>query len=313
MGGPVRRQSLELEKGWNAIYLTVEPVDSYPPAVFTNSPVDIAATYDGIFSPRQFSSDPAANMLNQLGWGVWYAPPRPDSFLSDLSAIHGQKPYLLHAKAACRLEIAGEVEMPNVRWQPNAYNLVGFDLDSLAPPTFAQFFAGSTAHAESNVYRLVGGSWRKVLAPDTAAMRSGEAFWIHCNGNSNYQGPLKAETATFGGISLGLTGDNLVIRNETVHPLEAKMVHVVGNGNGLPLAIVIEIIGEEVGMESLKIPMTNGAWNIALPPLEAGGAVRIPLALRMEAMTQAEGQALLCIETDLGTQTWLPVTGYRED
>lgn len=312
-GSAARTQSFQIEEGWNAIYLAVEPIESFPSTVFTNCPIDIVATYEGVISPRQYSSDPSADMLSQLGWGVWYSPARPDAFLSDLSAIHGQKPYLLHAKEAFALEIEGEVEVPNVRWQPNAYNLVGFSLDPQAPPTFSQFFSASAAHADCNAYRLADGSWRKVLDPETEAMRSGEAFWIHCNGNSGFQGPLRIDAPSFGGITLGTSGDEIVLRNETDHPMEVKIKHVAGEGNGLPLAAEIKIIGEQVGIKPLKIPMATGEWTIALPPLEAGEAMRMPLALQIEKMTQSEAYALLCIESDIGTKIWLPVKGYRED
>ena len=313
LGNAARTQTFQIEAGWNAIYLAVEPNDPFPATVFTNCPVDIAATYDGVFSPRQFSSDPSANMLSLLGWGVWYSPARSDWFLSDLSAIHGQKPYLVHATTAFSLEIEGEVEIPQTRWQPNAYNLVGFCLDGLAPPTFSQFFAGSAAHADCNAYRMVGGTWRKVLEPENEAMRSGEAFWIFCNGTSTYQGPLRVETSSFRGVLLDVSGDEIVVHNETTHPLGAEISHVVAGNSGLPMAVVVEIIGEEVGMKPIKIPMTNAAWTVTLPPLEAGDGIRIPLALQMEEMSQPKAHALLCIKTDIGTETWLPVQGTREN
>lgn len=313
-GGNTRTQTYQIHEGWNAIYLAVEPLDTDPATVFTNSPIDIAATYDGALATRQFTTDPAANMLSELGWGVWYAPSRPDAFLTKLGAIHGHKAYLVHAKAACSFEIEGAVEMRKGLWLPNAYNLKGFCLNTLAPPTFAQFFSGSRAHQDCVVYRLVDGTWRRVLEPENEAMRSGEAFWIYCDGSSDYQGPLRVETRTFSGIVLDGSGDEITLTNETGFPIAPVMDHIVSDGSGLPLSVVVDVIDNAVGgIKPLRIPMVDAAWTTTLPLMEAGAQARIPLAVQKDKMTVAEAYTLLCIETDIGTETWLPVMGRRED
>ncbi len=122
-------------------------------------------------------------MINTMGWVTWYAPTREDSFLSKLDVIYGNSAYLIHAKSACSVSIDGSVICQPVAWRANGYNLVGFSLDALAPPTFAQFFGGSKAHKDSAVYRLTEGVWKKVIDPSNTAMKSGEAFWIYSEGS----------------------------------------------------------------------------------------------------------------------------------
>jgi len=313
-GGNTRTQTFQLTKGWNAVYLSVEPLDIHPTAVFTNSPIDIATAYNGVFSTRQFTTDSAANMLSQLGWSVWYAPSRTDSFLSKLGAVHGQRGYLVHALASCTLNIEGTVEMPKALWQPSAFNLTGFCLDQQAPPTFSQFFSASKAHQECVIYRLVDGTWRQVIEPENEAMRSGEAFWIYCDGSSDYQGPLRVKTVTFGGVVLDGSRDEITLSNEADYPLTPVIDHVVSGGSGLPLAVVVDVIDNAVGgIKPLHIPMVNAAWSTTLPPLEAGASARVPLSIQLDKMTVAEAYTLLCIRTDIGTETWLPVLGLRED
>lgn len=313
-GGDTRIQSFQLKKGWNAVYLAVEPSVPHPTLMFTNSPIDVAATYDGVFSPRQFTSNPAANMLRELGWGVWYAPERPDGFLAELGGIHGQKCYLLHSKSDFTLKIEGTVEMANVLWQPNAFNLVGFCLDALAPPTFAQFFSASRAHRAGAIYRLVDGTWRKVMNTENEAMRSGEAFWIYCDGSSKYQGPLQVETMTRRGLFLDGSGDELVLRNVTDHPISSVLEHVVSGEHRVPIAVVVDVIDDEVGgMKSLAIPMISEGWTTELPVIEAHGAARSPLALQTGKMTVPEARTLLRVKTDIGTEIWVPVLGQRRD
>ena len=313
-GESTRTQTFELNEGWNAIWLAVEPADPDPAAVFTNSPVDIVAAYDGVFSTRQFTTDASANMLSQLGWKVWYAPDRADAFLTELGAVHGQRGYLVFSKEANTLEIPGGVEMPEVLWQPGAFNLVGFCLDSLAPPSFQQFFSVSDAHASFSIYRMINGTWRKVLEPENEAMRSGEAFWIFCDGSSDYQGPLRVESEGGAGVLLTDVGDEITLRNETDYPLSPEISHVVAGGSGVPMAVVIDVVDDAIGgIKPLPIPMVETEWSTLLPVMEAGEAFKVPLALQPEKMTETEAWSLLCVKTDIGTETWLPVKGTLED
>lgn len=312
-GGNTRIQSIQLDEGWNSIWLAVEPLSSDPSVLFADTPVDIAAAYDGVFSTRQFTSNPSANMLSILGWGVWYSPERPDSFLTELGSVSGQKPYLLHATESYTLQIEGVVEAPLWLWQPNAFNLVGTTLSETAPPSFSQFFSASKAHEDCVVYRLSGGTWQKVLAPESAQMRSGEAFWIYCNGSSDFQGPLRVGDENSGELFLSATGDEVVLENETDYPLVPELSHVPGADGGLPLDLVVEVVGGSYGMKSVRMPLGEGAWTKAFPTLEPGDGLRVPLALHQETMTVSEANTLLCIRTDIGTETWLPVLGSRED
>ena len=312
-GGNTRTQTFQLNEGWNSIWLAVDPIDTDPAAVFNGIPVDVVAVYNRVSSTQQFTTDPAANMLTQLGWSVWYAPERPDSFLTELGGIHTHKAYLVHATSDCILNVEGEVEALITEWQPNAFNLRGFCLDSLAPPGFSEFFSASKAHQELKIYRLVEGTWRKVTDPENEAMRSGEAFWIYSAGASDYQGPLRLETKGYDGVVLTSVGDEIILHNEAAHPLSPVIHHVVSGSNSVPIAVVVEVIDDAVGIKPLNIPMDSTDWTIELPPLESGGSARIPLALQADKMTETEAYTLLCIKTDLGTETWLSVLGLQEE
>ena len=65
----VRIQTIQLEAGWNAVHLAVEPSERAPDVLFADTGVDIVATYDTVGTFGQFSTDPAVDMLRQLGWG----------------------------------------------------------------------------------------------------------------------------------------------------------------------------------------------------------------------------------------------------
>jgi hypothetical protein len=185
---PTRTQEISLQPGWNAVWLEVQPAESTPAAVFANAPVDIVACF---FPPRstvQFVSNPSQELWGQPGWGVWYAASRPDAFLTTLKNLQAHKPYLVHAARAHTLSVTGAVTYQRLKWSPNAFNLLGFSVDPENPPTFANYFAGSSSH--SQCYELRNGSWALIDKPESTLVESGRAYWVFSKGGSDYQGPL---------------------------------------------------------------------------------------------------------------------------
>ncbi len=312
--GPTRTQVIAMQAGWNAVFLEVHPLDGDPTTVFGSLPVDIVASYFERSTVAQFVVNPDADLYRRAGWGVWYAAERPDAFLRTLHGVHGEQAYLIHARSAFTWRVTGLVTAPEVQWQADAFNLVGFSVDAQAAPTFAQFFAGSNAHSHNRLYRLTDGIWRRVLDPDAEAMRSGEAFWIYCAGASRYQGPLEVKTTTRRGVVLGSAADTVILRNRCNHPVTPTVAHVVAGLNPVPLSLVVQAYGDDFGQwRSVAVPQTEASWVQALPPLEAGQAIQVPLEARRQAMQAAVHRSLLRITTDLGTEVWVPVLAIRED
>ena len=208
---------------------------------------------------------------------MWYAPDRPDAFLSTLHAIHGQRGYLIHASRAFTWRVTGAVVPEEIQWTPNAFNLVGFTVAAGAPPTFAQFFAGSPAHQHNRIYRLEDGNWRRVSDPSGEAMREGEAFWIYCDGASSYQGPLRVQTLLRQQVVLTSGTADLILRNESSHPVVASVQHVPSVGPPVPLSIVVQTITEGVpAVRRMAAPQPAGAWTQELPSIEAGESRGFP-------------------------------------
>lgn len=312
--GTQRTQQLSLQPGWNAVFLEVYPEAAEPAAVFAQTPIDIVASYYAPSSPAQFVSNPSANLFRQAGWGVWYAEDRPDAFLKTLHAIHGQQAYLVHARSAFTWRVTGAVATAEVRWPADAFNLVGFAVDEKAPPTFAQFFSGSPAHRHNRIYRLTNGAWRQVTSPAAETMRSGEAFWIYCYGGSKFQGPLQVQTPLRQGLVLGAGGDALTLRNLADHPVTPTLEHVAAGADAVPLAIVVRAVGDQASpIRAIPVAKPDGSWKQALPAIEAGGALRVPLEARRADQDTFVRSSLLRVSTDVGTEVWIPVLSVRED
>ncbi len=303
-----RTQSISLHKGWNAIQLQVTPVDSSTATVFSGTPIAIATTYFGANSSAQFIQNPTTTEWKKEGWGVWYAPGRPDAFLSTLNAITGNRAYLIYAKQDFTWNVTGAVTFSKTRWKSDAFNLVGFSLDPVSPPTFDKFFSGSTAHRPCRIYQLVNDQWTLVANPVQSTMRSGEAYWIYCKGGSDYQGPLLAKLPMG---RLALAGSpaeaTLGLGNQGSDPMNITIQTIASDG-GLPLSYCIRgVTTATIGDLVFNLPA-----SYQLPTLEAGQKTGLYLRLRRDQMTSASQSALLKISTDSGVEIWLPVTGSRD-
>ncbi|MCP5515626.1 MAG: hypothetical protein H7A45_00030 [Verrucomicrobiales bacterium] len=312
---PVRRsQVLTLHAGWNAVFLEVDPVNPEPDQVFAGLPVDIAAGFFARTASAQYVTNPDANIFRRAGWGVWYGPGRPDSFLSTLHAISGQRAYLVHATDPCVWQVTGSVVRLAVRWQPDAYNLVGFAVARQGSPTFAEFFSGSRAHALNRIYRLENDAWRRVTDPTAETMRSGEAFWVYCDGSSDYQGPLRVEPPVQQGVVLLRRPEELVLRNDLGHPLTPTVELVPAEGPAVPLSLVMSgVRGAEGLVGEVSAPLPAGPWVQPLPAIEAGQGIRLPFEARREEVQLPRQASLLKISTDIGTEDWIPVICLRQD
>lgn len=296
-----RTQVIELGPGWNAVWLEVAPVDDLVPAVFDPEKVDVVARY---FTPEtqvRFIESPGEQAWNAPGWGVWYAPSRAEAFLTSLHAVQGNCAYLVHAKTACTLTVTGDVRYRPLRWNTESFNLTGLPVSETVKPTFARFFSGAGGRVGAQVYRLVEGSWQKVSNPATAQIRSGEAYWIYCEGKTNYQGPLELRFTGSDSLSLG-RGSNLSVIEFANRATNAFSVNAsIEAGGTLPL---FRSVPDLANLTSRSEPMTGGT---DLGNLSAGDVSKFRLELRPALMTGAAGSALLKLSTSDGIVLRVPV------
>jgi hypothetical protein len=305
-------QRVDLVSGWNAVFVELDPMETVPADLFEGLPVDVAAGFSSSAKPAQFVVDPTVDLLMAYGWNVWYSPRRADHFLSTLSAIQGGTPYLIHATTNAQLVIQGTIAPDLFAWTPDAYNFVGFSVASQGGPTFAEFFSGSAAHDTSRIYRMVNGAWRLVTDPAGVGMRSGEAFWIYCEGRSSYKGPVDFATGCKGGVVLSPAAEaEIVVRNNTAHPVTVTLEHVVDAAAPVPLISSMTIYDLENSLiREAGVSLGGDAWSLQLPPIEAGAGVRFPLALDRQRADFPTRRSVIKATTDLGTIAYLPVTAF---
>jgi hypothetical protein len=299
--GTTRTQPIALTTGWNAIWLEVSPADDQVAAVFDPEKVDVVARY---FTPEtqvRFIEDPGEKAWNAPGWGVWYAPSRAEAFLTSLHAIHGNCAYLVHATTACTLNVTGEVRFRPLRWNTDSYNLTGLPVSETVKPTFARFFSGADGRVGGQIYRLVEGSWQKVGNPAAQQIRAGEAYWIYCEGKTNYQGPLELRFAGSDRLSLGAGSNRSVIEYANRATNAFAVSASIESAENLPL---FRSIPDLANFSAESKPFMG---EMTLRNLAAGGVSQFRLEFRPALMTGTAGSALLKLSTSDGVVLRVPV------
>lgn len=313
--GPFRTQTIQLEAGWNAVYLEIEPLKGEPSALFAGTPIEIAAAYFRPVTAMEFIDSPTDVLPDRKGWNVWYAPAREDALLSNLHAIQAHHAYLLYTETAYTWALRGTPFHASAQWHPNAFSLVGFPIDAAEQPTVANFFAGSAAHNPLKIYRLVNGSWALITNPSQVMMKPGAAYWVYSKGASGFRGPLTVDfkTRAAGGLVFKDAADTkqLEIRNVSSFPQDLTLTLQAGKNGLLPLAYVVRVLdGPNQPIESVSVPFPS---SLELGPLEPGQAFLLDLEVAQEAVTAAVMGTTLSISTTAGPRIEVPLISIRAD
>ncbi len=310
---PTVTQTLNLDPGWNAVYVEVQPAANTPATVFSALPQGSTVwAWTGKDSPVQFIQDPNEAAVYKPKWlNISTAP--TEASLNSLYAIKANTPYLVRVagNAPVSVAILGRPTIRHKSWVPDSFNLTGFSF-SATPPTFATFFAQSASHEKQAVYRLNGvtGIWEMVNS-STAHMRSGEAFWVYCLSGSDYQGPLSVTTGGSDGLDfgIGITTLSLTISNApnldrpiSNSPNVDRTVSVAQLNNGSAVALAYRYYDVPSG-KILSIPLSG------MPPVvvKVGGSAVVNLAVIREN-SASQAAAVLELSDAHGDLIRVPVT-----
>ena len=310
VAGPLEVQSIRLKEGWNAIFLRIDPVQPEPGAVFGGLPVTKVTTYFPTRTPVEYIQDPGSVSWKQVGWRAWFSPESPEAPLSDLYAIQGGQGYLVQATTNTVLNLQGKTAARSVRWKADSYNFVGFPVDEVAPPTFAQWFAGSPAHRSTTrptVYVLgADHRWRPVDRPESTLIQAGTAYWVYCQGGSDYQGPLDVSMVSGvrgGGVNFGDVTEAVTVRFRNTTPVPMSFSLSLTPTNLLPVLYEQRVAAQA---ERLAIPLEG---TVAFGPLEPEESRNVRLVLDRALMSRVSGSALLNVRDDVGGWIRIPVNG----
>lgn len=302
----VRTQQITLRAGWNAVFLEVQPSVAEPGEIFRGLPVEIVACFYPGSQEAGLLRPPGGASWREEGWAVWYAPHRPESFAGNLSTLQSQRGYLILATADATWSVTGRPRAHHLAWHANSCSFTGLPVDPAAPPTFAEFFRGSPAHARLRIFQLQSGQWKRVADPATARIRSGEAYWIQTDGPSTWQGPLWVRLPTIGELDFDVHSPGYSLDFENLSTTSARIqIETWGDAGSLPLRRLIRLAGSQT-MERNILPA-----KLRLPDLTSGRRTTLWLEPARESLASDTAETLLRITDGRGTQLWLPVRARR--
>lgn len=297
-------QTFELEPGWNAIHVRVEPTNQDIRSVFSGLPIASVWRWIPDEAGAEFIEDPAEGLQNIEGWFAWFPEPRPEAFLSNLFRINANTSYLveIEGEESHEIEIEGRPIYRQMRWQNDAFTMTGLPVSETAPPTFEEFFESSPAHVGQPVYRLdPDGRWQEVDKSSTP-IRDGEAYWIHTRGNSRYQGKMTLVLDQGDSLeySAALTEIQFVLRNRSGQNGSFLVRRL--DGNSMPMAFLNEDPETgEIGWPSFQDQLVYIAPE--------GDDVQVTLALLRDQFTDSRMEQVFEITDETGQRILLHAGG----
>ncbi len=298
-------QTIQLHPGWNAVYLEVQPDPSDIEAVLAGVPVASVWTLKAGTETIQYVRDPNEKTLRTDGWYGYFPPSRPEHVTTNLFTFRAGQTYLirLEGEVPVMWRVCGRPGMKTVRWLPDSYNLVGFDVDPQAPPTLGEWFKPSAAHDGQPIWEMTAdGSWREVTDPYSTTIRAGAAYWVYCQGKSDYQGPLVVRPELLEGLDFGKAVRTLGLNIENALDIDVDVTITRQNPGDVPL--VVEVMDPETVKRSY--PDVPAAYRIEVG---AGKGARLDFGVRRARLAALEAADVLSVSNGLGCRrlVWVHV------
>jgi len=295
-----------LHPGWNSIFLDVQPEPADPSGVFATLPKGSSVwTWINKNSSVEFISNPDEGLLKIPGWCVFFQD-EEKSFLNNLHAIIAGWAYLINIAGDQPIELAvtGIASVKKTTWIPDSFNLTGLKVTPDNPPDFQTFFSASPAHTGQAMYTLnpVTGIWN-FINPATK-IKAGEAYWVYCEGASEYQGPLEIILPGLNGFDYGKYNDTLTI---TFHNTFDQAVLVNMSPLSSDIVLVYRVWNNEIG--KYEWPSLGSLPAFSLVP---DGWKNIRVSALRESLTSEKAQSLVRIWDNLGNQLIVPVLIEKE-
>lgn len=306
-GQTTTQQSFLLTPGWNAVFLEVAPEESSVEAAFAGIPVASVWTWMPGDETVKFIQDPQEGTFLDSGWLGYFPRPRPEAILTNLFILQANRAYLvkLDGTQSITWTVTGVPSLRSMSWVPNSFNLVGFHVDPDRPPTFGSYVADRSALEGQPVYRLVNGEWSLVDQPYSATINPGEAYWVYCDGKTDFDGPLEVgvewgDTMDFGAST---ASQLLVVRNRTVVDVDITLEQITTN---TPLPLSMKIADQDTGRENWAALPTSYAV-----PITANQELLLDFGVRRAEFSADEMGGVLALTNGLGARRLVPIEAKR--
>lgn len=317
-GGPQIEQSVTLNSGWNAIYVSVEP-ESSADELFADWPVWSVSAYNADAFLYTASTDGGLT-----GEGVVRAPfwiwSREASAANTLNALKADSVLLCFSTNAApyTVTLRGTPAAPRIAWHvsddtvnTDACNIFGVRLSGQVKAS--DWLAGCPAAESAKLYYISGPNESEprirplATGSKTAYLNDGSVVFSTGTCVSDWSGPLYIMPRI--GVDFAEEGtiDEISIRNDGEGDKEVTLVYMdSADGMARPELLYRESYGEGVASE----------WTALVGELTrtivTGGTWRVALALDRSKLagTGAKIGGIIRIAETGGTKTmaWLPVS-----
>ena len=281
------QQTIQLEKGWNAVQLKVQPVPGDCETVFAGQPVEQVQFWAESAGHIAYEVDPDSPLSRQLRWYSWRPSTDNGSVLNGFSQLIAGRSYLIQASSDTTLSITGRAVLTRTVWVPNSWNLVGLPVSEENGCSFFDYFKcteeiGGYSPGTSYVGQVGTNSAAQSVYNAHQIIKAGEAYWIKANQVTEYDGPVSVSLASGAGyIKYGSLPKPEILRIRNDSSVERE-VTVSTNSLGLPpegekYAQYMPLTGRPVGIGTYS-PFTmcssnmapESVWEIELLPNLAG-------------------------------------------
>lgn len=229
-------QNIEVAAGWNAIYLTAQPVPADCSVVFDGLPVERVVQWGRVPSGTEFISDTAEELPRAYDWLVWRPQGDDDAALNDFDRLQAGGAYLVKMTNAASVSLKSRAVLVHPQWLPNAMTLTG--LPAADGVNFADYFShtdeiGVESSDGGEIYEvLTDGSERAVYRPSQTHIAKHQAYWIKAGQILDYDGALDV---------LFSEGGDFLDFGSTLLPRRLQLK----NSTDVPRSVTIELLDSE--------------------------------------------------------------------
>ncbi len=261
-------QSFELKPGWNTVFLEVDPATADADDLFGELPISMVwmrdkpplaqAVPQDCVGPNDTNCTPTENDR----WRVWVPIDSPNRPAHDLRIIPGNSAYFIKVTQPTTLTVVGKPSPTIQSWQ-SGYNLVGFHVDPVDPPTIGKYLEPAPALAGARVFiRNATGTLSELADPTSTPANSGSAYWIKASATSDYDGPLDIDIASLVGIDFGRMQNEhaLTIENRTASE-RGVSINYIPSGS-------VPVDDESLPQKAGDVPVL---WQKVVPEAPVGG------------------------------------------
>lgn len=312
-----RTQVIELKKGWNAVYLEIDPeVDKQNLSAFLmpigddnktiSIPIEMIATYYPKSSSVEYISDPSNISWKKATWHRWVRDDLPEAFLSNLYDLEANQGYLIKSSRDYTWEVKGEVVYRQKAWQPNSFNLRGFKVKDAASSFHNLLQENNSAKPllDSPIYSLVNGSWTQINIVDEP-VKENHAYWVYSDNTAEFQGTLK--------LDIGNGADNLSFM-DIVDTQDIKLRNTSNNPISITIslennAVPLSLVGRDALYTRTYTPVSSTVDTFVLG---ANETKIVKLAVRRNEITDTEEKTglLKFVVTETNEVIWVSISAY---